>query len=90
MPRRLSKRKRKASKNRKRRDLIPNLKVGSIHTVVIEDIAANGDGIARIKDVSVFIPGAKIGEIVKIKVKSIKYRKARGELLEKRGFTYDY
>ena len=45
---------------------------GSTYDVKIEDIAREGDGIARIQGFVIFVPGTKVGDEVKIKVNTVK------------------
>jgi predicted RNA-binding protein with TRAM domain len=45
---------------------------GQQYDVKIEDIARQGDGIARIKGFIIFVPTAKVGDEVKIEVQSVK------------------
>ena len=90
MPRRAPKKRSKKRNKSSRPPGFKRLREGDKYIVVVEDCAANGDGIARVKDTTVFIPGAKIGEVVKIQIKTVKFRKARGVVLERRGSLYDY
>lgn len=46
--------------------------VGNTYDVKIEDIAREGDGIARIQGFVIFVPGTKVGDEVKIKVNTVK------------------
>ncbi len=46
--------------------------VGSTYDVKIEDIAREGDGIARIQGFVIFVPDTKVGDEVKIKVNTVK------------------
>lgn len=39
--------------------------------VVIDDIGSKGDGIARIESYLIFVPGCKIGERVKVRIRSV-------------------
>ncbi len=39
--------------------------------VVVNDIGSQGDGIARIYGYMIFVPGGKVGERVKVKIKSV-------------------
>ena len=52
------------------------------HTVTIEDIGADGDGITRIKDLVVFVKGARKGETVRIRIRHVKPKFAFGEIIE--------
>lgn len=47
---------------------------GTSYDVTIEDIAREGDGIARIQGFVVFVPGTKVGDSVKIKVDKVMRR----------------
>ncbi len=44
------------------------VKVGEEREVTIEEVSRRGDGIAKIQNSVIFIPGTKIGDKVKIKV----------------------
>ncbi|MEM2924779.1 MAG: TRAM domain-containing protein [Methanocellales archaeon] len=46
--------------------------VGNTYDVKIEDIAREGDGIARIQGFVIFVPNTKVGDEVKIKVSTVK------------------
>ena len=39
--------------------------------VLIDDIGSKGDGIARIEGYLIFVPRSKIGERVKVKIRSV-------------------
>ncbi len=52
------------------------------YEVTIEDIGANGDGIARVNDFVVFVKGAVKGEKVRIRIRYIKPKFAFGERIE--------
>ncbi|MEM3464479.1 MAG: TRAM domain-containing protein [Candidatus Bathyarchaeia archaeon] len=39
--------------------------------VVIDDIGSRGDGIARIQSFLIFVPNAKVGERVKVRILSV-------------------
>jgi len=41
---------------------------GESYDVTIEDLAREGDGVARIEGFVIFVPGTKVGDSVKIKV----------------------
>lgn len=45
---------------------------GQTYDVKIEDIARQGDGIARIQGFVIFVPGTKVGDEVKIEVQTVK------------------
>ncbi|MFY9199567.1 MAG: TRAM domain-containing protein [Methanosarcina flavescens] len=41
---------------------------GEVYDVTIQDIARQGDGIARIEGFVIFVPGTKVGDEVRIKI----------------------
>jgi predicted RNA-binding protein with TRAM domain len=47
------------------------VKVGEEREVTIEEVSRRGDGIAKIQNFVIFIPGTKVGDKVKIKVTSV-------------------
>ena len=47
--------------------------------VVIDDIGSRGDGIAKIQGYMIFVPRSKIGERVKIRVRTVTEKFAIGE-----------
>ncbi len=55
---------------------------GTTYDVAIEDIAREGDGIARVQGFVVFVPGTKIGDNVKIKVDKVMRRFAIASVTE--------
>ncbi|MEA1945297.1 MAG: TRAM domain-containing protein [Euryarchaeota archaeon] len=55
---------------------------GAVYDVAIEDIAKEGDGIARVQGFVVFVPGTKIGDNVKIKVDKVMRRFAIASVAE--------
>jgi predicted RNA-binding protein with TRAM domain len=50
--------------------LVP-VEEGEVYDVTIQDIARQGDGIARIEGFVVFVPGTKVGDEVRIKVERV-------------------
>ena len=42
-----------------------------VYDVTIQDIARQGDGIARIEGFVIFVPGTKVGDEVRIKVERV-------------------
>ncbi|HII81101.1 MAG TPA: TRAM domain-containing protein [Methanosarcina sp.] len=44
---------------------------GGVYDVTIQDIARQGDGIARIEGFVVFVPNTSVGDEVKIKVERV-------------------
>ena len=53
-------------------DKVAPVSAGQQYDVKIEDIAKQGDGIARIQGFIIFVPGTKIGDQVKIEVQAVK------------------
>jgi predicted RNA-binding protein with TRAM domain len=58
------------------------VKVGEKYDVKIEDTARQGDGIARISGLVVFVPNTKINDSVKVEIKEIKRNCAVAEVVE--------
>ncbi len=56
---------------------------GGVHDVAIEDIAREGDGIARIQGFVVFVPGTKVGDHVTIKIERVMRKFAIAALAQK-------
>ena len=44
---------------------------GEVYDVTIQDIARQGDGIARVEGFVIFVPGTKVGDEVQIKVERV-------------------
>lgn len=62
------------------RELVSDaVKMNREYDVVIEDVGANGDGIARVNDFVVFVKGAAKGEKLRIRIRFIKPKFAFGE-----------
>ena len=57
------------------------VEAGETYDVTIEDIAREGDGIARVSGFVIFVPGAKVGDEVTIKVTKVMRKFAFGELV---------
>lgn len=61
----------------------PPVEEGEIRYVEIEDLGKQGDGIARVeRGYVIIVPGADIGERVKIEVTGVKSNFAVGEIVE--------
>ncbi len=58
------------------------VEAGKQYDVKIEDIAKQGDGIARISGFVIFVPHTKIGDEVKIEIKAVKRNFAFAEVVE--------
>jgi predicted RNA-binding protein with TRAM domain len=61
----------------------PPVEKGEVRYVEIEDIGKQGDGIARVeRGYVIIVPGADVGERVKIEVSEVKSNFAVGEIIE--------
>jgi len=61
----------------------PPVEIGEIRYVEIEDIGKQGDGIARVeRGYVIIVPGAEIGERVKIEITEVKSNFAVGEIID--------
>jgi predicted RNA-binding protein with TRAM domain len=61
----------------------PPVEPGEIRYVEIEDIGKQGDGIARVeRGYVIIVPGADVGERVKIEIAEVKSNFAVGEIIE--------
>ena len=61
----------------------PPVEVGEVRYVEIEDIGKQGDGIARVeRGYVIIVPGAEIGERVKIEITEVKSNFAVGEIID--------
>ena len=57
------------------------VEAGETYEVTIEDIAREGDGIARVSGFVVFVPNTSVGDEVTIKVTKVLSKFAFGELV---------
>ncbi|OUJ18659.1 putative RNA-binding protein containing TRAM domain [Methanonatronarchaeum thermophilum] len=48
------------------------IEVGEVYDVEIEDEGKEGDGIAKIENFVIFVPGGKVGQQVKIEIETVK------------------
>lgn len=61
----------------------PPVEGGEMRYVEIEDIGKQGDGIARVeRGYVIIVPGAEIGERVKVEISEVKSNFAVGEIIE--------
>ena len=61
----------------------PPVETGEVRYVEIEDIGKQGDGIARVeRGYVIIVPGAEIGERVKVEITEVKSNFAVGEIIE--------
>jgi predicted RNA-binding protein with TRAM domain len=58
------------------------VKVGEEYDVEITETGSKGDGIARIKNFVVFVPGSNKGEKRHIRIKEVRKKFAIGEITE--------
>jgi len=54
---------------------------GDTHTVKIEGRGKGGDGIARVQGFVVFVPGANVGDEVKVRIKTVRRRFAIADVV---------
>lgn len=55
---------------------------GKVYDAKIEDIGREGDGLARIQNFVVFVPGTKVGDEIKVKITKVHRRMAFGEVVK--------
>ncbi len=55
---------------------------GKVYDAKIDDIGREGDGIARIENFVIFVPGTKVGDQVKIRITKVLRRMAIGEVVK--------
>jgi len=61
----------------------PPVEIGELRYVEIEDIGKQGDGIARVeRGYVIIVPGAEVGERVKVEISEVKSNFAVGEVVE--------
>ncbi len=61
----------------------PPVEEGEIRYVEIEDLGKQGDGIARVeRGYVIIVPGAEVGERVKVEITEVKSNFAVGEIIE--------
>ncbi|MFC4360078.1 TRAM domain-containing protein [Halobium salinum] len=61
----------------------PPVEIGELRYVEIEDLGKQGDGIARVeRGYVIIVPGAEVGEQVKIEVTEVKSNFAVGEVVD--------
>jgi predicted RNA-binding protein with TRAM domain len=56
--------------------------VGENYDVSIEDLAREGDGVAKVEGFIIFVPGTKVGDEVTIKVNKVMRKFAIAELVD--------
>jgi predicted RNA-binding protein with TRAM domain len=55
---------------------------GKVYEAKIEDIGREGDGLARIQNFVVFVPGTKVGDAIKVRITKVHRRMAFGEVVK--------
>ncbi|MFB6309773.1 MAG: TRAM domain-containing protein [Salinirussus sp.] len=61
----------------------PPVEAGEIRYVEVEDLGKQGDGIARVeRGYVIIVPGAEVGERVKVEVTEVKSNFAVGEIID--------
>jgi predicted RNA-binding protein with TRAM domain len=61
----------------------PPVDVGEMRYVEVEDIGKQGDGIARVeRGYVIIVPGAEVGERVKVEITEVKSNFAVGEIID--------
>lgn len=59
------------------------INVGEEYDVKIEDLGRDGDGIARVEGFVIFVPGASVGDEVKVKINATRRKFAFAEIVDK-------
>jgi len=54
---------------------------GKVYEAKIEDMGREGDGLARIQNFVVFVPGTKVGDQVKVRITRVHRRMAFAEVV---------
>jgi predicted RNA-binding protein with TRAM domain len=57
------------------------VKVGEEHDVTVEAVGSRGDGIAKVNNFVVFVPGVQAGQAVKVRITSVRERFATVEIV---------
>lgn len=60
------------------------VEVGKEYDVDIQETSRRGEGIARVQGLVIFVPNAKAGDHIKIKITRISRRFAEAEVVEKK------
>ncbi len=55
------------------------VKPGDEIDVTIDTVGGKGDGVAKIKNFVIFVPGAQAGETIKVRIKNVKEKFAFAE-----------
>jgi predicted RNA-binding protein with TRAM domain len=57
------------------------VKVGEEHEVTIEAVGSRGDGIAKVNNFVVFVPGGQSNSTVRVRITSVRERFATAEII---------
>lgn len=57
------------------------VKVGEEHQVTIDAVGSRGDGIAKISNFVIFVPGGQASQTVKVRITSVRERFATAEIV---------
>ena len=60
----------------------PPVRKGDIVSIYIKDTSRKGDGVGKVEDFAVFVPGTEEGETVKVKITEVKKNCAVGKKVE--------
>jgi 23S rRNA (uracil1939-C5)-methyltransferase len=60
----------------------PPVKRGDVIELYIKDVSKKGDGVGKVEDFAVFVPGAEKGGIVRVRIVEVKKNCAVGKVLE--------
>lgn len=60
----------------------PPVRKGDVVSIYIKDMSRKGDGIGKVEDFAVFVPGTEEGETVKVKITEVKKNCAVGKKVE--------
>lgn len=62
----------------------PPVRKGQIIDLFIKDVTEKGDGVGKIENFAVFVPGAKQGQVIKVKIVEVKKNCAVGKRVKQR------
>jgi len=86
MPNMFGRREFRISRSHKKKDKYikkkPPVKRGDIVEIYIKDVSKQGDGVGKVEDFAVFVPGVEEGEVVKVKIIEVKKNCAVGKKIE--------
>lgn len=60
----------------------PPVRKGDIVSIYIKDVSRKGDGVGKVEDFAVFVPGAEEEETVKVKIIEVRKNCAVGKKVE--------